>query len=311
MMHNNRSKESSPMIRQRRSHLATAYHRSLYLLLLPYLIGTTLLVIVPIGYTIGLSFTTYDALSPPIWNGLGNFRMLVSNPLFITAIRNSLLFVSLTIPLRVLLTLMVALLLNRWRRGVGFYRAAIYLPTIIPSVAYALTWLWILNPFYGPLNLVLGSLGIAPIAWFANSATALPALAFTSLFQIGEGFVVLLAGLREIPDEYYAAAAIDGASGLAMFRYLTLPLSAPWLFLLTIRDMIMTAQSTFAPTLIMTQGGPYYATLFLPLLIYKTAFDRFRFGEAAAMTLVVLGSVGLLIMVMYLLLGGWGYDDEV
>ncbi|MDZ4721233.1 MAG: hypothetical protein SH847_22460 [Roseiflexaceae bacterium] len=110
----------------RRAQLATAYHRSLYLLLAPYLIGITLLVLVPIIYTIGLSFATYDALSPPIWNGLGNFRMLSGDPLFLTAIRNSLLFVSLTIPLRVLLTLLVALLLNRWRRDIGVYRAAIY-----------------------------------------------------------------------------------------------------------------------------------------------------------------------------------------
>jgi|GEM_PF-2227635 len=199
----------------RRAQLATAYHRSLYLLLAPYLIGTTLLVLVPIIYTIGLSFATYDALSPPTWNGLGNFRMLAGDPLFLTAIRNSLLFVSLTIPLRVLLTLLVALLLNRWRRGIGVYRAAIYLPTIIPSVAYALSWLWILNPFYGPLNLLPGALGVPPIAWFANSATALPALAFTALLQIGEGFVVLLAGLREIPTS-------PGVAGRC-HRYAVLP----------------------------------------------------------------------------------------
>jgi multiple sugar transport system permease protein len=295
----------------RRPRLTAAYHRSLYLMLAPYLIGTVALVIVPIGYTLSLAFTSYDALSPPVWVGLANFEALASDPLFATAVQNSLLFVALTIPLRLLLTLGLALLLNQRRRAVSIYRAAVYLPTIIPSVAYALTWLWILNPYYGPLNLLLGSLGVPPIAWLADPATALPAIAFTAIFQIGEGFVVLLAGLREIPEDYYAAASIDGAGGLALLRHITLPLSAPWLLLLTIRDIIMTAQSTFAPALIMTHGGPYYATLFMPLLIYETAFDRFRFGEASAMTLVVLLGVAALIAIAYLLLGGWGYDDEV
>lgn len=295
----------------RRPRLVAGYHRSLYLMLAPYLLGTVALVIIPIGYTLSLAFTAYDALSPPVWVGLANFESLAGDPLFATAVRNSLLFVALTIPLRLLLTLGLALLLNQRRRGVSIYRAAVYLPTIIPSVAYALTWLWILNPYYGPLNLLLGSLGVPPIAWLADPATALPAIAFTAIFQIGEGFVVLLAGLREIPDDYYAAASIDGAGGLALLRHITLPLSAPWLLLLTIRDIIMTAQSTFAPALIMTHGGPYYATLFMPLLIYETAFDRFRFGEASAMTLVVLIGVAALIAIAYLLLGGWGYDDEV
>lgn len=295
----------------RRPRLTAGYHRSLYLMLAPYLIGTVTLVIIPIGYTLSLAFTSYDALSPPVWVGLANFEALAGDQLFATAVQNSLLFVALTIPLRLLLTLGLALLLNQRRRGVSIYRAAVYLPTIIPSVAYALTWLWILNPYYGPLNLLLGSLGVPPIAWLADPATALPAIAFTAIFQIGEGFVVLLAGLREIPDDYYAAASIDGAGALALLRHITLPLSAPWLLLLTIRDIIMTAQSTFAPALIMTHGGPYYATLFMPLLIYETAFDRFRFGEASAMTLVVLIGVAALIAIAYLLLGGWGYDDEV
>lgn len=206
---------------------------------------------------------------------------------------------------------MLALLLRRPRSGIHIYRAAIYLPTVIPSVAYALIWLWVLNPYYGPLNLLLASLGLPTAAWLVESTTALPALAFSALFQIGEGFVVLLAGLREIPDDYYQAAALDGAGRLAMLRFITLPMLAPWLLLITIRDVIVSAQNTFAPTLIMTNGGPYYATLFLPLLIYRTAFDSFRFGEGAAMTLLGLGMVAILIMITYRLLGGWGYEDEV
>lgn len=288
-----------------------SYQRSLYLLLAPYLLGTFVLVIVPVALSFWLSFTSYDGLSPPEWRGLENFQNLLHDPLFLIATQNSLVFVALTVPLRVVLTLGLALLLNRPRRGVALYRVAVYLPTVVPSVAYALIWLWIFNPLYGPLNLLLGSLGLPAMAWLADSNTALPAIAFMALFQLGEGFVVLLAGLQEIPEEQYQAAALDGAGPWALLRYITLPLLTPWLLLLTIRDIIVSAQSTFAPALLMTGGGPYYATLFVPLLMYKTAFDRFRFGEGAAMMLVVFVGVGALILLAHALLGGWGYEDEV
>jgi multiple sugar transport system permease protein len=219
--------------------------------------------------------------------------------------------VALTVPLRVAIALGLGLLLNRSRRGVGLYRVAVYVPTIVPSVAYALIWLWIFNPRYGPLNLALESLGLPAPAWLIDRTTALPAIALTALFTIGEGFVVVLAGLRSIPAECYQASAIDGAGRAATLRHITLPLLAPWLLLLTFRDVIVSAQSTFTPALLMTGGGPYYATLFVPLLMYETAFDRFRFGQGAAMMLLLLLVVGALIGLTYRAAGGWGYEDEV
>jgi len=268
------------------------------------------LITLPALLSVGLAFTTYDGLSAPEWRGLANFRDLAADPLFGIALRNSLLFVALTVPLRVLIALGLALLLNRPRRGVGFYRAAVYVPTIVPSVAYALVWLWIFNPRYGPLNLALAGLGLPTPAWLVDRATALPAIALTALFQIGEGFVVVLAGLKAVPDECHHAAALDGAGRAAVLRHITLPLLAPWLLLLTIRDVIASAQSTFTPALLMTGGGPYYATLFVPLLMYETAFDRFRFGQGAAMMLLLLLVVGALILLTYRAAGGWGYEDE-
>jgi multiple sugar transport system permease protein len=292
-------------------HPRWRYQISLWFMLLPFILGTCVLVIVPMAYSFSLAFLRYDGLSAPIWVGAANFRQLSNDPIFWQASRNSLLFLACTIPMRLILTLVLALLLNRPRHGMLLYRTALYLPTIVPGVAYALMWLWVLNPLYGPLNLILSTLGIPPIAWLADSRTALLAIAVTALFQIGEGFVMVLAGLREIPADYYAAAAIDGAGAWATVRHLTLPLLAPWLLLVVIRDIITLAQNSFTPVLIMTGGGPYYATLLLPLLIYQTAFDRLRFGEAAAITLVVLLGIALLIACSYWLLGGWGYDDEV
>src|SRR5687768_3862003 len=196
-----------------------AYRAELRSLLLPYLLGTLLLVALPALMSFALSFMEYDALAAPTWNGLQNFRIIFAERLLWVALANSLYFIALAVPLRVLGALALALLLNHRRRGVGAYRAAIYLPTVIPDVAYALVWLWIFNPFYGPLNLVLGALGLPAPAWLVNPATAKLAIVIMSLFQIGEGFVVLLAGLQDVPPDFYDAAAVDGASRWQSFRF--------------------------------------------------------------------------------------------
>jgi multiple sugar transport system permease protein len=204
---------------------------------------------------------------------------------------------------------LVALLLHEQRRGVGIYRTAVYIPTIIPEVAYALIWLWIFNPVYGPLNVVLGALHLPTPAWLVYGTTAKLAIVIMSAFQIGEGIVVLMAARQQMPRDYFDVARVNGGNRWQTFRLITLPLLAPWLLLLTFRDIIVSAQSTFAPAYIMTGGGPYYSTLFMPLLIYQEAFDFFRFGRGAAMMLVMFLGIGLILYLVYRLAGGWGYGD--
>lgn len=287
------------------------YQIALWLMLLPFLVGTTVLVLFPMLLTVGLAFTEYDALSAPVWRGLENFQIIAQRDLFWIAMRNSLLYVVLAVPLRLLGALAFALLLNRQRRGISVYRTGIYLPTVIPAIAYAFIWLWIYNPFYGPLNKILGTIGLPEPAWLADSQTALVAIVIMAGFQLGEGFVILLAGLQDIPQEHYDAVAVDGGNRWRMFWHITLPLLTPWLVLLTIRDIIASVQSSFAPAYLMTDGGPYYATLFLPLLIFEEAFDRFRFGEASAMMVVLFLGIGLLLYLLHHSVGGWGYADDV
>jgi multiple sugar transport system permease protein len=287
------------------------YRVELYGLLTPYLLGTLVLVAVPAGLSLVLSFTYFDGTAPPFWIGLQNFREIASDPLLWISLGNSLYFIILAVPLRVLGALLLALLLNRPRRGTGVYRAAVYLPTVVPDIAYALIWLWVLNPFYGPLNKALALFGLDGPAWLVNPDTARLAFVMMALFQIGEGFVIMLAGLKGIPGEYYEAAEIDGGNWRQLFRYITLPFLTPWLVLLTFRDLILSFQYTFTPSVIMTGGDPYYATLFLPLLIFEEAFDRFRFGPGSAMMLLMfLVTLGLL-WLLYRLFKGWGYDQQV
>ena len=263
-----------------------SWRGGLWVMLLPYLVGTLLLVGLPALMSGALAFTTFDALSPPLFVGFANFRLLAADPLVGTALYNSLWFILLAVPLRVLGALGLAMLLFRPRRGATGYRAAVYTPTVLPDIAFALVWLWIFNPLYGPVNVALGALGLPMPGWLAEADTARFPFVVMAAFQIGEGFVVLLAALRGLPRSYFDAGAVDGAGRWALFRYLTLPLLLPWLALLTFRDIILTFQWTFTPAFVMTGGDPGNATLFLSLLTYEEAFDRFRFGAGSALMLI-------------------------
>jgi multiple sugar transport system permease protein len=291
--------------------LLPSWHGGLWLMLLPYLAGTLLLVGLPALLSAVLAFTAYDAISPPVFVGFANFRLLAADPVVTTAIGNSLVFIALAVPLRILGALGLALLLLRPRRGVSGYRAAAYLPTVIPDVAFAIIWLWIFNPLFGPVNIVLDTLGLPLPGWLADAETARYPFVVMSVFQIGEGFVVLLAALRGLSPEYFDAGAVDGAGRWASFRYLTLPLLLPWLALLTFRDIILTFQWTFTPSFVMTGGDPYYSTLFLPLLVYEEAFDRFRFGAGSALMLITFLLSVAIIGGIYLLFRKRGYVADV
>jgi multiple sugar transport system permease protein len=285
------------------------YQRYSALFLLPYLIGAFLLIVIPLFLSLILSFFTYDGLSAPVWSGWANFRDVWQEPLFGIALVNSVKFIYLAVPLRLLAALGLALLFSRPRRGTGLYRAMVYLPTIVPEVAYALLWLWILNPLYGPLNQILRSIGLPAPAWLVNEKTALPALVMMTLFTIGEGFVVLLAALKFTSREIYDAAWVDGSGRWYAFFHITLPLLKPWLILLVVRDVILAFQSTFTPAYLMTGGGPYYATLFLPMLAFEEAFDRLRFGLGSVIVLLmVLCTLGLLAL-LFVIFQEWDYEE--
>jgi multiple sugar transport system permease protein len=280
------------------------------LLLTPYLIGTFVLVALPIIATFGLAFTNYDALAAPEWAGLWNFREVLADPRFGAALGNSLYFVAVAVPLRLGATLVLALLLCRPRPGVGAYRAAVYAPTVIPEAAYALIWLWVFNPLYGPVNLGLATLGLPAPAWLADAGTAKLVFVSMACFQIGEGLVVLLVGLKDIPPEFYDTASLEGGSRLAAFTGITLPLLTPWLALLSFRDVVMSFQYTFTFSFLMTGGDPYYATLFLPLLAYEQSFDEFRFGPGSVIVLVIFLITAAAVAGLYAFFRAGGHLDE-
>lgn len=281
------------------------------LFLLPFLLGSLILIVLPALITVGVAFTKYNAIQPPTWVGLDNFRTLLDSPLARLSLRSSLQFIFLAVPLRVLGALTLALLLQPAGRLFGGLRAAVYLPTIIPEGAFALIFLWILNPLYGPLNAVLGAVGLPTPDWLLDPTTARLSFVLMALFTIGEGMVVLLVGLKTIPKVYYEVARVDGAGAWQSFWRITLPLLTPWLLVLTFRDIVVSLQNTFTPSFVMTYGGPYYATTFIPLLLFELAFDLFDFGAAAAMMVVMYILTGLLVIGIINLVGLSNRDDVI
>lgn len=296
---------------QNRFKWTLRYQGQLYAFLVPYLVGTFVLVVVPALATVVLAFTEFKGVEIPQWVGFRNFVRVIESPLIRLSLYNTFMFVAAAVPLRLIGALLLALLLQQKGRLFGLYRAAVYLPTIIPEVAYALIWLWIFNPVYGPLNIFLRALGLPAPDWLVNEDTARFAFVILATFQIGEGFIVLLVGLQNIPRSLYEAAEVDGANWWQAFWRITLPLLMPWLLLLTFRDLLMSIQETFTPSYVMTYGGPYYATTFVPLLIYEISFDYQDLGLATALLFLTFMIVAFIIMVIMSVTGLSGEADDV
>ncbi len=289
--------------------------RQVALLLAPYVFGIVVLVALPAVVTFALAFTEYDLLRSPSFVGLENFRGLADDDVFGIALKNSLIFAALAVPLRLAAALGLSLLLHRRYTGVGTARSASALPTVIPDIAYGLVWLWLFNPLYGPINLLLKvggdsptttAWGVQPPQWLTHPNDARAAIIIMSLFTIGEAFVVLLVTRQGLPSELFELAALEDATAWGVFRRVTLPLMAPILLLLLARDTIFSLQWTFVPALIVTDGGPPpYATTYVPLFVYKTAFEYLRYGYAAAATLAMFGLTALIVWLQWRIVRRW------
>jgi multiple sugar transport system permease protein len=272
----------------------------------PYAVGLVFLVLAPTLVTIGLAFTEFDLVRDARWIGGDNFDELVDDDVFRAAVRNSIVYALLATPLRLAGALGLALGLHRWRRGVVARRAGVLLPSIVPDAAYAMVWIWLVNPLYGPLNLVLGELGLPEPAWTTDPTAAMAAVVLMGGWQIGEGFLVCLAVRQQVPVELEELAAIEGAGSWQRFRLVILPLMGPTLVLLALRDTVFAFQSSFVPALLVTGGGPPpHATTFVPLFVYRTGFEYLRYGYAAAATVVMLVVTAGVLVVQWRLVARW------
>jgi multiple sugar transport system permease protein len=272
----------------------------LWLMAAPFLLGVAILVVLPALLTFAMSLFRWDLVRDPSFLGLDNFRELLHDLNFRAAMRNSLTYLAITVPVRLVLAVGLALLLQPRFRGAAAVRGAVFLPAVIPDVAYALLWLWILNPVYGPLNLALEALGLPTPAWLSAGGPARWGVIIMGVFQLGETFLVAFAARRLVPFRLYELAAEQGAGPWSRMWRVTLPLMLPTLLLLLLRDTALSLQATFVPALLVTEGGPPpNATLYLPLFVYRNAFSYFRYGYAAAATVWVFALTASIVWLQY------------
>jgi multiple sugar transport system permease protein len=286
---------------------ARATARGAWTLLTPFGVGVTVLLLVPTAITFALAFTAYTGLSAPSFNGLDNLGRALSDPLAAAALRASLIFALIAVPLRMLLATGLGLALAAPRRGSRLARVLVYLPTVIPDVALALVFLWVFNPLFGPVNAVLHSLGLPEPLWLGTPWGARWAIVVMMLLPIGEAFLVVLAARRALSPDVYEAAAVDGASPRQQLLHVTLPQLAPLLVLLAVRDTILSLQVNFVPAYALTDGGPDASTLFLPVYIYDQAFEFLGVGYGATLTLILLAVTVVLLGLQAWLARRWGW----
>ncbi|MGH3876966.1 MAG: carbohydrate ABC transporter permease [Actinophytocola sp.] len=263
-------------------------------LAMPYLLGSLLLVLAPLAVAAALAFTDYFGFRAPEFTGVDNLARLAGDRMFWDAVGISALVAVVVVPLRLLLAVGAALLLAR-RRGArtAVGRAAAYLPSAIPDAAWALLWLWILNPLYGPLPALLGALGVPDPGFLTTPWGARLGLVLVLAFQVGEAFIVALAARIAIPVRLHEAIEVEGGSAWFAMTRVTLPLMAPIVIVLAVRDVVVVMQNSFVPALLVTGGDPANATLTAPLLIYRRAFEYGELGYASTLSVTLLVLTGV------------------
>lgn len=277
---------------------SSSVRRSLvpWLWVAPWLVGFVLFMLIPSAMSLYYSFTDYSLLEPPVAIGLANFAELWRDPLFWTAIRNTLYYASISVLIGTVLSLLVAVLLESHVTGRGVARAIIFLPTLVPLVAAALAWAFMYNPEAGLFNRVLGVLHLPRPNWLGDARWAMPSLIIMGFWNIGTAMVVYSAALRDVPRSLYEAADLDGVSRFGRLWHVSIPTISPAILFNVMISIIWSLQVFGAPQ-IMTEGGPDHSTYVYQLSIYESAFRYGRMGYASAMAwiqlLATLGIAGL------------------
>jgi len=264
----------------------------------PAIVGIALLTLYPLAASLYYSFCSYSALKPPVWVGIGNYRLiwrdLTHRGLLFESIYNTVYYSVFAVPLGIVAAFLLALLLNQKVRGQAFFRTLFYVPSVVPVVASSVLWLWLLNPQHGLVNLMarwtgiealLSAMGVkTPIGWLADPAWSKPALILMSVWGVGNSMVIFLAGLQGVPEEYYEAAELDGATSWQKTVAITAPMMSPYILFMLIMGLIGSFQY-FTQAWVMTNGtgGPANSTMMYPMYLFQNAFQFFKMGYACAM----------------------------
>lgn len=275
-----------------------------YIFVLPEVIGFFAFAMIPLCFSLYLCFSTWDFYNPITFTGLKNIRYVIRQDVFWKSIVNTLLFVVMTVPITLLISLGLALLCNRPIRGLTFYKSAFYLPMVTSSVAIAMVFYWIFARDYGLLVYAFDALGWESPLWLYDPFWARVTVTIMSVWlKMGYYFLVLLAGLKNISPTYYEAADIDGASAWKKLWHITLPMLSPVIFFVLV-TLTIGVFNMFNEPYILTGGGPMFSTYTLNMFIYDYSFKNLRVGEAAVASWVLFAMMGCVTALQFKLSGG-------
>ena len=281
-----------------------------YLFITPNYLIYLVFILVPVIWVISLSFTRYELVTAPVFNGIANYLELFQDEIFSQALKHTFIYWIFTVAISMVIGLVLAVVLNQRIKGVSFFRAAYYLPNVISMVAIAIMWIWLYDPTKGILNAILGIFGIPASDWLYDQNLALGCIIVPSIWAlVGFDMVIYLAGLQNIPNMLYQAATVDGASQLKQFFVITIPMLRPITFFLIVMSSIKSFQ-VFDQIYVMTRGGPAKATTTLVYEIYENGFQFYKMGYASAMSVVLLVIVATITLINFAY-GRQGYGGQM
>ena len=272
------------------------------LFVMPWIIGLLVFTLYPILASFYYSLCNYTVIKPPRYIAFANYKALFSDRTFLASCRNTLYMICIGVPVTTIVAVGVSILLNYKKiRGTSWMRVVFFIPTLVPTVVACLLWIWVMQPDTGVVNTILGYLGIRGPGWLSSVQWAKPAFILMMIWTCGNAIIIYLAGLQDIPETLYDAAAIDGAGFVKQTFHLTIPLLRPTI-LYNVVTLIIGVFQWFTEPYIMTEGGPSNATMFYSLYLYQNAFSFFKMGYASAQAYIMLIVAMIIILVLFKLL---------
>ena len=260
----------------------------------PWILGFLVFTLLPIAMSLYYSFCDYSLLQKPVYCGLDNYVQLLHEPLFYKVLRNSFYYAGLSLPLGLIVSLGIALLLNYKIPGQQIFRTIVFIPSLVPTVASAVLWMWLFNSKLGMLNALLGAVHIPGPGWLTDPSWIIPSLVLMGLWGVGNTTVIYLAGLQDVPRELYEAADLDGANALHQLIHVTLPTISPVIFFNLVMGIISVLQVFDAPYIMTPNGGTARSAYLLTQYLYDSAFTNLHMGYASAIAWIQLLIVLLL-----------------
>lgn len=281
-----------------------------YIMAAPIIVGFFVFTLGPLVASLVLSFTDYSVTNQFQFTGIENFRRLFSgaDPFFYKSLSVTFYYVILAVPVGLLASFLMALMLKPKIPGRGVFRVIFYLPCIVPAIAMATIFTWLLNPDIGLFNQILRSLHLPTSQFIYSETSVVPTLALMNIWTCGSTMLIFLASLEAIPDQYYEAVEIDGGNGLHKLLHITIPMMTPTIFFNLVMGIINAFQ-TFTQSFIMTEGGPNNASLFYSVLIYREAFTNQRMASACALAWVLFMIIMLVSVLVFRSSNAWVYYE--